>query len=191
MYIPILFIHSPIDGHLHYFCILTIVTNSAFNIGVQVFFWIRVFIFSKYIPRSGILDHIVTLLLVSLRIHHIIFCSGCIDLHSHQQYSRVSFPSHPLQHLFTDFLTIAIVASVRWYLIVALICISLMMSNVEHPLHLSVFWENVCSRLLCFWLDLWFLLWAVWTVYISCMLTSWHIICMYFLPKYVGFCDLL
>ena len=59
----IFFIHSSVDGHLGFFHVLATVNSAAMNFGVHVSFQIRVFVFSWYMPRSGILDHMLALFL--------------------------------------------------------------------------------------------------------------------------------
>jgi len=92
-----------------------------------------------------------------LRNIHNILHSGSVNLYSHQQCKSVPFPPHSLQQLlFVDF----------WWWpfwlvwgdpIVVLICICLIMSNVEHLFMclLAIFyllWRNVCLGLLStFW----------------------------------------
>ena len=96
-------------------------------------------------------------------------------------------------YCFIDFLMMVIVTSVKWHLIVVLICISLIISGVEH-LFMFLWSISLSSLEKClfrsshiFWFGcLFFWYWATWAIRKFWRLIPCCIVCKYFLP----FCGL-
>ena len=122
-------------------------------------------------PRSGMAGSYSSSLYSFLRNICTIVYNVCTNLHSHQQCMMVPFSIHPVQHLLcVDIFMIAILTNERQYFIVALICISLIMSNVEHHFMclLAIFVSSLEKCLFrssaCVLIGLFCFCWGVWAI---------------------------
>ena len=121
------------------------------------FVQIHIFISIGYIP-SGIAGLCGNSIFNFLRNHKIVFQSSCTILHSHQQCMSIPISPHPSC---VFLIIVAIVMSMKWYLIVLLIPIFLMNNDVEHLFiclfigYLYVFFEEISIRIFCLSPILW------------------------------------
>ena len=125
-------IHSSVEGHLCSLELLAIISRAAVNI-VEHVSLLPVGTFSGYMPRRGIAGSSHSTMSNFLRNCQTDSQSGCTSLQSHQQWRSISLSPDSHEHLLSpEFLILAIVTGVRWNLRVVLICISLMIKDVEH-----------------------------------------------------------
>jgi hypothetical protein len=125
-------IHSSADGHLGSFQLQAIIHKAAMNI-VEHVSLLHGGASCGYMHGSGIAGTSGRTMPSFLRTCQTGFHSGCTSLQSHQQWRNVPLFPHPCQHLLSPgFLILAILTGVRWNLRVVLICISLMIKDVEH-----------------------------------------------------------
>lgn len=150
--------------------ILAIMNNAAKNMKVQKSLKATYFVPFSHIPRGVLLDCMVALFLIFWGSSILCLITAVL----------IYIPTNLVQgflflHVFANtcyliFLIIAILTSLRWYLIVILMCIALMISDAEH------FFIYLLAILCCLWKNVHFesiltefrifQMWQLWWQYI-------------------------
>ena len=102
------------------------------NMRIQIYFPNPAFSSLEYTPRSGIPESYDKSIFNCLRNCHTVFHTDYSISHSHQQCTKFQFFHIPMNTCCFLSLIAAILMGMRWYLIVVLICISLIICDVGH-----------------------------------------------------------
>ena len=184
----VFFIHSSISGHLGCCLVLIFINNATMN--RYLFEIVILFYFFAIYPEPGLLNDIVFLFLVLLRNLHTIFQSYCT--------TRNTFPFFYILTNTCHFDS-KLPERLGWYLIVVLVCISLlkMLNTFLYTcLLVCIFSSKKMSiQILCpflirwlwqwWWYDDYFGYWVAWISYILWILIPYQIHSLQrFLPSF-------
>ena len=175
----VLFIHSSIDGRWSCFFILAIVNNAAVNTGLHISFQVGVFVSLDKYPEMKLLDLMEVLFLI-FKGSSIFFAIIALPVYI----STSGAKGCSFLHILANMLFTSILTSVRCYLIVFLICSSLMIRDVEHlfmyllptcisSLEKCLFSSSAYFIIRCFFFFFWYLF--AWVPYIFWILILFQI----------------
>ena len=129
----IFLIHSSVDGHLGCLHVGAIVSSAPVNTRVPVYFSRKVF--SRCMPKSRIAGSYGTSPFSFLRYPHTGFHIGVQIYILTNSVGGTLFSTPSPAFIMLDLIMMGILTGARWYLIVVLICISLIIRDAEHVFH--------------------------------------------------------